>query len=102
MQSGISNKEFSVKLEKRTLDFAVKVIRFCGILSVKIEFNVIKNQLVKSAPSMGANYREANRSESRAEFKHKISIGTKEASETQCCWKLSVNSQKTLPNFHIY
>ncbi len=40
-------------------------------------------QLVKAGTSIGANYREANRGESRKDFSHKIAIVVKEASETQ-------------------
>jgi len=39
-------------------------------------------QLLRSATSVGANYREANRGESRADFVHKISLAEKEAGET--------------------
>ena len=46
---------------------------------------VIALQLGKSASSMGANYREANRGESRDDFGHKIQIVVKEASES-CYW----------------
>jgi four helix bundle protein len=44
---------------------------------------VIRNQITKSGTSIGANYREANRSRSRADFKNKIKICEIEASETQ-------------------
>lgn len=44
---------------------------------------VIRNQITKSGTSVGANYREANRSRSRADFKNKIKICESEASETQ-------------------
>ena len=42
---------------------------------------MIKYQLVKA--SVGANYREANRAQSRNDFIHKIAIVEKEASESQ-------------------
>ena len=44
---------------------------------------VIKNQVTKSGTSVGANYREANRARSRADFKSRIKICESEASETQ-------------------
>jgi len=47
------------------------------------EGKVIKNQITKSGTSIGANYREANRSRSKADFRNKISICESEASETQ-------------------
>ena len=40
-------------------------------------------QLLKSGASIGANYREANRAESRNDFIHKIALVEKEAAETQ-------------------
>ena len=42
---------------------------------------VIRNQLSKSGTSIGANYREANRSRSKKDFKNKIKICIGEASE---------------------
>ena len=78
-----TNKEFGQQLEKRTKTFAVRIIRLAGQLPNNREANVIRNQLVKSGTSIGANYREANRAVSRADFKHRISICEKEASETQ-------------------
>ena len=44
---------------------------------------VIRNQITKSGTSIGANYREANRARSRADFNNKIKICESEASETQ-------------------
>jgi len=38
--------------------------------------------LLKSGTSIGANYREANRAESKADFIHKLAIAEKAASET--------------------
>ena len=38
--------------------------------------------MVKSGTSVGANYRKANRSVSKADFRNKIGIYMKEASET--------------------
>ncbi len=46
------------------------------------ESKVIKYQLTKSGTSIGANYREANRSRSKADFANKIKICESEASET--------------------
>jgi len=44
---------------------------------------VIKRQITKSGTSIGANYREANRARSKADFKNKIRICEGETSETQ-------------------
>jgi four helix bundle protein len=78
----MDNKEFSKQLEKRTKLFAISVIKLSTSLSSNTEINVIKNQLTKSGTSVGANYREANRSRSKADFANKIRICESEASET--------------------
>ena len=76
-------KEFSKELERRTLKFAVKIIRLSITLPNTLEAKVVRNQLTKCGTSVGANYREANRSRSKADFKNKITICESEASETQ-------------------
>jgi len=77
------NKKFAKELEKRTRAFAVSIIRLSIKLPNSAEAKVIKNQITKSGTSIGANYREANRSRSKADFKSKIRICESEASETQ-------------------
>ena len=79
----MENKEFAQKLEKRTREFAISIINISSKLSSQVEQKVIKNQLTKSGTSIGANYREANRAKSRADFRNKIKICESEASETQ-------------------
>ena len=79
----MDNKEFSKDLEKRTRKFAVAIIRLSTKLPSTPEGLVIRNQITKAGTSVGANYREANRARSRADFKNKIKICESEASETQ-------------------
>jgi four helix bundle protein len=76
-------KEFSKELEKRTRKFAVAIIHLSTTLPNTPEAKVVRNQLTKCGTSVGANYREANRSRSKADFKNKITICETEASETQ-------------------
>jgi four helix bundle protein len=71
------------ELEKRTKKFAVDVIRFVQDLPKNKTSDVLGYQLLKSGTSVGANYREANRAQSRADFIHKIGIVEKEIAETQ-------------------
>ena len=70
-------------LEKRTKQFALKVIAFVATLPQTRACAVIEYQLVKAGTSVGANYREANRAESRSDFIHKIAIVEKESSESR-------------------
>ena len=78
----MENKEFSKQLEQRTKKFAILIIQLSALLPNTYESNVIKNQITKSGTSVGANYREANRSRSKADFRNKIKICEAEASET--------------------
>ena len=79
----MDNKQFGKQLEKRTRDFAVRMIRLSTKLPNTPEGKVIRNQITKSGTSVGANYREANRARSKADFNNKIDICENEASETQ-------------------
>lgn len=78
----LANREFSEVLEKRTEDFALSIIKLSIQLPNTQEGKVFKNQLTKSGTSVGANYREANRSRSPNDFKNRIRISESEASET--------------------
>jgi len=79
----VDNKEFAKKLEKSTREFAVRIIRLSCTLPNTPEARIIRSQMTKSGTSVGANYREANRARSKADFKNKIKICESEASETQ-------------------
>src|SRR5512136_812102 len=79
----MKNKEFAKELERRTLLFAVRIIRLSTRLPNTPEGRVVKNQITRSGTSIGTNYREANRARSRADFKNRIAICETEASETQ-------------------
>src|SRR4030066_258364 len=79
----MKNKEFAKELERRTLQFAVRIIQLSTHLPNTPEGRVVRNQMAKSGTSIGANYREANRARSRADFNNRIRICESEASETQ-------------------
>ncbi len=66
----MTNKEFAKKLEKRTREFAVQIIKLSSKLPRTSESQVIRTQLTKAGTSVGANYREANRARSKADFKN--------------------------------
>ena len=85
-----------VELEKRTKQFALKTIQFAATLPKCKVGDVITYQLVKAGTSVGANYREANRAESRNDFIHKIGIVEKEAAESQ--YWLELCEEATLGN----
>ena len=70
------------ELEERTRIFALRIIAFVATLPQTKAGEVIEYQLVKAGTSVGANYREANRAESRNDFIHKIAIVEKESAES--------------------
>ena len=76
-------KKFAKELEQRTKKFAIDIIRLWVTLPNTPEGRTIRTQLTKAGTSVGANYREANRARSKADFRNKISICETEASETQ-------------------
>ena len=78
----MENKEFGKKLEERTIKFAISIIRISAMLPDTPESKVIRNQITKSGTSIGANYFEANRSRSKADFTNKIKICEGETNET--------------------
>ena len=71
------------ELERRTKTFALRIVRFVGALPKTKVAEVLGFQLLRSGTSIGANYREANRAESRSDFIRKIGVTEKEAAETQ-------------------
>lgn len=64
-----------------TFKFALEIIKYCEILQENKKY-VIANQLLQSGTSIGANIREAQNAESKADFIHKFKIAAKEIEET--------------------
>ena len=80
----MDNAERTLALRRRTKQFAGSVVRFYVSLdSQREEISILSKQLLRSGTSVGANYREASRSRSDAEFIAKIELRAQEADETQ-------------------
>ena len=93
MEAGAIKKRGMKKdLEKRTKKFSLDVIEFTASLPRTREADILGKQLLRSGTSIGANYREANRGVSRADFANKIGTVQKEASETQYWLELFLES----------
>lgn len=75
----------SDELKRRTKAFALRVIRLVNALPRAAAGGVIGRQLLRSATSVGANYRAACRARSKADFVAKMGIVEEEADET-CFW----------------
>ena len=89
----MSNPEANRQLEERTLVFAVFVVHFTASLPRNEVGSVIGRQLLKAGTSIGANYREANRAESREDFIHKTGVVLKEAAETDYWLELCTRTE---------
>jgi len=69
-------------VKDKSFGFAIRVVRLYQFLvSDKREY-VLSKQLLRSGTSVGAMVREAEHSESKADFKHKLSIAQKEINES--------------------
>jgi four helix bundle protein len=65
-----------------TFEFSLGIIDFTEKLANEKKYNLSK-QLFRSGTSIGANVREAQNAESKADFIHKMKIAAKEADETE-------------------
>ncbi|MEQ8713232.1 MAG: four helix bundle protein [Cyclobacteriaceae bacterium] len=70
------------ELQRRTQHLGIKTILFCRKLANDTEYKIIKNQLIRCATSVGANYRAACRAKSKADFIYKLKIVEEECDET--------------------
>ena len=75
-----NGKEYD--LEKRTTEFAKRIIRLCRSVPKDSINNRITGQLAGCGGSVGANYREANDALGRKDFFSRMRISRKEAKET--------------------
>src|SRR5215467_14795039 len=80
-------------LRLRTKRFALCILHLYRSLPFREEARIIGKQLLRSGTSIGANYRAACRSRSRAEFISKISIVLEEADETVFRLELLLSSE---------
>ena len=65
-----------------SFQFALDIVVFTEILQERKKFRLV-DQLFSSGTSIGANVREAQGCESRADFIHKLQTAYKEAEETK-------------------
>lgn len=83
-------------LKVRTQQFALRVIRLVRKLPRNTEAFIIGKQLLRSATSVGANYRSCQRGKSKADFIAKLAIAEEEADES-CYWLELIIAAGLLP-----
>ena len=79
-----------------TFEFALQTIKYAESLDT-IKKYVVSRQFLKSGTSIGANAREAQNAESKADFIHKMKIAAKEADETHY-WLELCKASENYPN----
>ena len=80
-------------LKDRTKQFALRIIRLFGSLPKSMEAQVLGKQVLRSGTSVGANYREAVRGRSKAEFTAKCGDSLREIEETAYWLELLVEAK---------
>ena len=79
-----------------TTQYALRIIEYVEILETERKY-IIARQILKPGTSIGANIREAQNAESKADFIHKFKIAAKEIDETEY-WLCLCQAAYTYPN----
>ncbi len=69
-------------IKNKSFNFAVRIVKLSKFLIESKKEFILSKQLLRSGTSVGAMIREAEHSESKADFRHKLSIAQKEINET--------------------
>jgi four helix bundle protein len=93
MKDDCGNKD----LRKRTMNYALRIIRMYSALPRASAAQVIGRQVLRSGTSVGAQYREACRSRSVAEFISKMESGLQELDETDYWLELLAEGGLVVP-----
>ncbi len=88
-------------LVELSFEFALEIIEYSDLLEEKRRYTIAR-QIIKSGTSIGANIHEAQSSESRLDFVHKLKISEKEANETEYWLNLCKHSKKFPDPSHLY
>ena len=80
-------------LQDRTKAFALQIIRMFATIPKTTEAQVLGKQLLRSGTSVGANYREAYRGRSKAEFIARCGDSLRELEETAYWLELLVDGK---------
>jgi len=69
-------------IKEKSFRFAIRIVNLCKYLQGEKKEYVLSKQLMRSGTSIGANVRESQNAESKADFIHKLAISQKESDET--------------------
>lgn len=85
-------------IQKKAYQLAVSIVRFCKSNNDNRLINPLIMQLLRSGTSVGANIEEAQQSESRNDFIHKLKISLKEAYEVRYWLNLLQDTESSVIN----
>ena len=91
-------KEENQDMRERTTEFALRIIKMFSSLPKTTQAQVMGKQVLRSGTSLGANYREAHRARSKAEFISCAGISLREIEETAYWLELLVRSNTVTAN----
>lgn len=69
-------------IKEKSFKFAIRIVNLYKLLTTERKEFIMSKQLMRSGTSIGANIREAQNGESKADFIHKMAIAQKETDET--------------------
>ncbi len=69
-------------IKNKSFKFAIRIVKLYQFLVSEKKEYVLSKQLLRSGTSVGAMVREAEHSESKADFIHKMAIAQKEINES--------------------
>ena len=96
MDDKIDKGQFVASLQNRTKQFVLRSIKVFKALPSTEEARIIGKQFIRSASSVGANYRAVCRARSQNEFFAKLSVTIEEADES-LFWLEIISESGILP-----
>ena len=84
-------------LRDRTKQFALRILEMFSVIPKSTQAQVLGKQVLRSGTSVGANYREAYRGRSKAEFVAKCGDSLRELEETAYWLELLVDGKIVAP-----
>lgn len=83
---------------EKSMTFAIRIVNFYKFLCLEQKEFVLSKQILRSGTSVGANIRESEQAQSRADFVNKLNIALKEANETEYWLELLFKTNYINPN----
>ena len=79
-------------VKQKSMEFAIRIVNLYKFLVDEQKEFVLSKQILRSGTSIGANIREGEQAQSRADFINKMNIALKEANETEYWLELLVKT----------